>query len=83
MPFYKAPDAYHKTILSNLQDAWINLRYAVVKDCELTDCSILLFHIDEAMSWESVRNLPHMRKTFVVIQSLSQQLNNSISRMNQ
>jgi hypothetical protein len=29
-----------------------------------------LFHIDEAMSWESVRNLQHMRKSLVLVRNL-------------
>ncbi len=32
----------------------------------------LLFHIDEAMSWESVRNLSQMRNTLLLIQNLAQ-----------
>jgi len=30
----------------------------------------LLFHIHEAMSWESVRNLEHMGKVLLVIQNI-------------
>ena len=29
-----------------------------------------LFHIDEAMRWESVRNLQHMRKSLVLVRNL-------------
>ncbi|MBW1717255.1 MAG: hypothetical protein JRJ77_15770 [Deltaproteobacteria bacterium] len=64
MPFYKEPEIYGKTALSDLQGAWQNLRNEVVR---------LLFHIDEAMSWESVRNLEHMRKTLLVIQNIAAQ----------
>jgi len=35
----------------------------------------LLFHITEAMSWESVRNLNHMKNTFVLVKSIAQQIN--------
>ena len=75
MSFYQEPAGYQKTILSDLQGAWENLRSAVVKNFKTVDCSKLLFHIDEAMSWESVRNLSHMRETFLLVQSLAQQLN--------
>jgi len=34
-----------------------------------------LLHINEAMSWESVRNLNYMKNTFVLIQSIAQQMN--------
>ena len=30
----------------------------------------LLFHVDEGMSWESVRDLSQMRKTLLLIQNL-------------
>jgi len=70
MPFYQEPAGYHKTILSDLQGAWGNLRNAVVDNFQTVDCSKLLFHIDEAMSWESVRNLNHMRETFLLVQSI-------------
>ena len=75
MSFYQEPAGYQKTILSDLQGAWENLRSAVVENFKTVDCSKLLFHIDEAMSWESVRNLSHMRETFLLVQSLAQQLN--------
>jgi hypothetical protein len=74
MVFYQEPHHYEKTILSDLQGAWGLLREATVKEHETKDCSRLFFHIDEATSWESVRNLEHMRKTFVLIQSLAQQV---------
>jgi hypothetical protein len=74
MSFYQEPTHYEKTIISDLQGSWENLREAVVKEHETKDCSQLLFHIDEAMSWESVRNLNHMKDTFVLIQSIAQQI---------
>ena len=74
MTFYQQPAGYVKTVLSDLQGAWGNLRRAVVDESERVDCGKLLFHIDEAMSWESVRNLEQMQKTFVLVQSLAQQL---------
>ena len=75
MSFYQEPSHYEKTILSELQGAWKLLRDAVVTEHEKKDCSQLLFHIDEAMSWESVRNIEHMKNTLVLIQSIAQQVN--------
>ena len=75
MSFYQEPSHYEKTILSELQGAWKLLRDAVVTEHETKDCSQLLFHIDEAMSWESVRNIEHMKNTLVLIQSIAQQVN--------
>ena len=74
MAFYQEPTHYEKAILSDLQGAWSLLRSCVVDEQATQDCSRLLFHIDEAMSWESVRNLDHMQHTLVLVQSLSQQL---------
>jgi hypothetical protein len=74
MSFYQEPPHYEKTILSDLQGAWEVLRDEVIKEHTSKDCSQLLFHINEAMSWESVRNLNHMKNTFILIQSIAQQL---------
>ena len=75
MNFYQEPTHYEKTIISDLQGAWEVLRDEVIKEHESKDCSQLLFHINEAMSWESVRNLKHMKNTFVLVQSIAQQIN--------
>lgn len=74
MAFYQEPGFYEKTILSDLQGAWEFLREALVDEHKTKDCSKLLFHVDEAMSWESVRNLEHMKNTFILIQSSAQQI---------
>ena len=74
MTFYQEPTHYEKTILSDLQGAWELLRKEAVNEHESKDCSRLLLHIDEAMSWESVRNLKHMKNTFVLVQSIAQQM---------
>jgi len=75
MNFYQEPTHYEKTIFSDLQGAWGLLRDEVVNEHAGKDCSRLLFHIDEAMSWESVRNLKHMKNTLVLVQSMAQQIN--------
>lgn len=75
MTFYQEPTHYEKTILSDLQGAWEVLRDEVIKEHANKDYSRLLLHINEAMSWESVRNLHSMKNTFVLIQSIAQQIN--------
>ena len=75
MSFYQEPTHYEKIILSDLQGTWEVLRDEVIKEHAGKDCSQLLFHINEAMSWESVRNLKHMKNTFVLVQSIAQQTN--------
>ena len=81
MNFYQEPLLYEKTILSDLQGAWEVLRDEVIKEHVSKDCSQLLFHINEAMSWESVRNLKHMKNTFILVQSIAQQINVSADIM--
>jgi hypothetical protein len=71
MKFYEEPLLYQKTILSDLQGAWGNLRQAVAENHPFPGSDKLLFHIDEGMSWESVRNLRQMRNTLLLIQNLA------------
>ncbi len=73
MTFIKETTHYQKTGLSDLQGAWINLRSAVVDHFGFPDSDRLLFHIDEAMSWECVRNLPLMKERFIVVQNIALQ----------
>jgi len=73
MTFATEPNGYEKTILSDLQGAWTNLRESVVENFGFPDSDKLLFHIDEAMSWECVRNLKLMKETFLIIQNISVQ----------
>lgn len=73
MEFYKEPSSYCKTALSDLQGAWVNLRVAVVDSFGFPNSDKLLFHIDEAMSWECVRNLKLMEKAFLLVHNLARQ----------
>lgn len=71
MNFYTEPTGYEKTIISDLQGAWENLREAVVDDAGFEEWERILFHIDEAMSWESVRDIERMQSTFMVIRNIA------------
>ena len=73
MAFITESTGYEKTALSDLQGSWGNLRNAVVENFEFPGSDKLLFHIDEAMSWESVRNLKHMKSTFILVQNIALQ----------
>ncbi len=75
MSFITEPTGYEKTAISDLQGSWGNLRGSVVENFGFPDSDKLLFHIDEAMSWESVRNLNIMRKTFILVQNIAAQAN--------
>ena len=70
MPFEVEPSGYEKTVLSELQGAWQILRDEVAEQAGFPDWDRALFHIDEAMSWESVRNLQHMHKSLVLVRNL-------------
>ncbi|MFZ0254748.1 MAG: hypothetical protein WAN46_03655 [Gammaproteobacteria bacterium] len=73
MAFDTEPVQYQKTALSDLQGAWGNLRDAVVESVPFPEWERLLFHIDEGMSWESVRNLERMRRTMLLIENIVRQ----------
>jgi hypothetical protein len=64
MPFTVQPTGYEKTILSDLQGAWSLLRDSVVDAAGFKGWDRALFHIDEAMSWETVQNLKQCLRFF-------------------
>lgn len=70
MPFMTEPTFYCKTALSDLQGAWQVLREAVVEHPPFTEQSRLLFHVDEGLSWENVRELRKMGKILLVIRNI-------------
>ena len=69
----KEPTGYCKTALSDLQGSWGNLREAVVNNFNFANADKLLFHIDEATSWENVRNLEQMNQIFILVQNIAVQ----------
>ena len=73
MNFKTEPTGYAKTALSDLQGSWGNLRKAVVESFGFPGSDKLLFHIDEAMTWESVRNLRSMKSTLLLVQNIAAQ----------
>lgn len=70
MPFVKEPMGYEKTIISDLQGAWSVLRDSIVDAAGFEGWDRAIFHIDKAMSWESVRNLKRMPPLFLIIRNL-------------
>jgi hypothetical protein len=70
MSFPTEPTGYIKTVLSDLQGAWQVLRDSVVACAGFEGWDRAIFHIDEAMSWETVRNLDRMPKLLLVIRNL-------------
>lgn len=70
MPFIEESSGYEKTILSDLQGAWSVLRDSMVDAAGFEGWDRALFHVDEAMSWESVRNLKRMPPLLLIIRNL-------------
>ena len=73
MVFQTTKAGYEKTILSDLQGAWDNFRQSVVDSGGFEDVDKVLFHIDEAMSWEVVRDLKLMPPLMLSIRNLCAQ----------
>lgn len=75
MGFTTEPTNYEKTIFSDLQGAWSSLRSTVADNPGFSNWDKMLFHIDEAMSWESIReqSLNHMRSTLILIRNIAVQ----------
>lgn len=73
MGFYEEPTHYEKTALSDLQGAWTVLRDTVVENFGFPDSDKIIFHIDEAMSWECVRDLNKMYPLITLIHNIANQ----------
>ncbi len=73
MTFVKEETGYAKTAISDLQGAWILLRDQVVEEFGFKRSEKVLFHIDEAMSWETVRNLKLMEPLILIIENILRQ----------
>ena len=73
MSFYTEPAHNEKTAISDLQGAWICLRNEVVQNFGFPGSERLIFHIDEAMSWECVRDLGLMRPLIILIDNIVKQ----------
>ena len=75
MSFFTEPSGYEKTILSDLKGALECLRETVVEHAGFEGWERVLFHIDEAMSWETVRHLERMEPLVLLIRNLAVQGN--------
>lgn len=71
MTFFTEPKAYEKTALSDLQGAWECFRATLIGQAGFEGWERLLFHTNEAMSWESVRHLERMASLVVLIRNLA------------
>lgn len=75
MTFFTEPKGYDKTILSDLQGGWSALRELIVDNPGFNDWERMLFHVDEAMSWETVRSLERMKPLLMLIKNIAAKAN--------
>ncbi|MBU0543754.1 MAG: hypothetical protein KKH97_00215 [Proteobacteria bacterium] len=73
MSFEQEETGYLKTAISDLQGAWMLLRDQVVEEFGFEGSDRMLFHIDEAMSWECVRALNQMKPLLLLIDNIVKQ----------
>ena len=73
MPFTRELTGYEKSIISDLQGAWILLRETVAESARFDGIERALFHIDEAMSWEVVRDMRKMPPLLLMIRNIVHQ----------
>ena len=71
--FHTEPPGYAKGAWSDLQGAWENLRQAVVDAIPFPEAQKVLWHIDEGMSWESVREPQNMHRALLLVQNTAGQ----------
>lgn len=64
---------YMKGILSDLEEAWSLLRQSIVELPSSEHQQRLLFHVDEAISWDRVRDLVSMSPLLHLIRHMIQQ----------
>ena len=70
MSFHTEQTAFTKTILSDLQGAWSLFRETVLENVGFDGWERVIFQTDEAMSWETVRNLQLMPPLVLTIRNI-------------
>lgn len=73
MTFDEEKTGYEKTILSDLQGAWKNLQDSVIESLEFYGSNRAILNINQAMSWEIVRDLRRMPPLLLVIRNICAQ----------
>jgi len=75
MAFITEPETYKKTALSDLEYSWGLLRKYIIDNFAFQASDQLIFHIDEAMSWESVRDIKQMKSILLLIHNIAMENN--------
>ncbi len=71
MVIFTEPTTYEKTILSDLQGAWSVLRQSIAESGGFEGWERMLFHIEEATSWETVRHLERMKPLLLIVRNIA------------
>ena len=70
MHFYTEQTSYEKTSLSDLQGAWENFKHTLLCLHPFPYSDRIIFHLNEAMSWEMVRDLKKMKDVYLLIRNM-------------
>ena len=70
MHFYTEQTSYKKTSLSDLQGAWENFKHTLLCLHPFSGSDRIIFHLNEAMSWEMVRDLKKMKNVYLLIRNM-------------
>ncbi len=84
--FYTEQQVYEKTSLSELQGAWENFKTTLLKQHPFDNSDKIIFHMNEAMSWEVVRNLHEMKNIYMLIRNIiikTQQYETLVEELNE
>ena len=68
--FYTEQSGYVKTSLSDLQGAWENFKSVLLEQHPFEGSERVIFHTQEAMSWEIVRDLHKMKDLYLLIKNI-------------
>uniref|UniRef100_I2PWW7 Uncharacterized protein n=1 Tax=Desulfovibrio sp. U5L TaxID=596152 RepID=I2PWW7_9BACT len=70
MYFYTEQTPYEKTSLHGLQGAWENFKHTFLCLHPFSGSDRIIFHLNEAMSWEMVRDLKKMKDVYLLIRNM-------------
>lgn len=70
MAFYTEQSSYEKTSLSDLQGAWENFKHTLLCLHPFLSSDRIIFHLNEATSWEMVRDLKKMKDVYLLIRNM-------------
>lgn len=70
MHFYTEQASYKKISLSDFQGAWESFKHTILCLHPFPGSDRIIFHLNEAMSWEMVRDLKMMKNVYLLIRNM-------------